>query len=120
MKDFIVVDILDEVAIGSEDVRARTAFDELQVFVEGLNVAGYRMKNVFYFSRQIEEAVALAGQAPFLTGTDVIEDRPGLGRQEQADVADTGIDHVGHGKIDKPEFPANGDGRERPVFIEFF
>ena len=119
MEDFVVVDDLDNVKDRLEKVALVSPFDEDQVLIIRGDVPFYGMFDVCPFFRQVEQAVALVGQAPFLAGPDVVQYRPGLAGEQESDVFDAGVYHIGKRKVDEAVFAANGQRRQRARVVDF-
>ena len=119
VEDLVIVDVLDHVAARQQGVALVGPLDEDEVLIISTDVPFYGMFDVRPFFRQIEQAVALVGQTPFLAGPDVVQDRPGLTGEQEADVFDAGVDHIGKREVDEAVFAADGQRRQRARVVDF-
>ena len=106
MEDIIVIDIVDHIAAGEQQVMIELPLYKAEIFIICADIPYLRMGDfAFLIDGQIEQAVLFPGQIPFLAGTDMIQDGPAVERQQQSHCIHTGIHHRGQGKIDEPELP---------------
>ena len=49
----------------------------------------------------------------------MVQDRPGLTGEQEADVFDTGVDHIGKREVDEAVLAADGQRQQRARVVDF-